>query len=450
MPNKAIGGLIIVFAAMFFFAGAVSAKVLTLDECIELALKNHFEVVQARGQVKIADGNVWQAFGAFLPYISASALDIQNNGEDFINHVPKLHLLPDSFVVPIVTDSFLDDDFKRSFSMGFSAELTLFNGGQNIFNYMGAKADKSYYEYLKEQTEQGLIFTVKTTYFAYLAAIKSKEIQDEALKRAEEQLKLANSRFEVGSASKSDVLKAKVQYGQDKLALLDADNGIRIARSNLAYQIGIDVNSDIEFSRDYKRGEYNGSEENALKFGMTHHPGLLANEKNLEAAKYDIRSTRGRYFPTLSVSISKDWSNSRWSVLNDFKDIDASWSLQTRLSIPIFENFSRKASMSRSKAGMNNARANYYYAKNSVAYEVKKAYLEITRTQEALKVADETELAAKEDMTIVQEKYNLGAATILELLDAQVSLITAQNTKIQTEFDYNIAVAKLENAMGLR
>ena len=53
-------------------------------------------------------------------------------------------------------------------------------------------------------------------------------------------------------------------------------------------------------------------------------------------------------------------------------------------------------------------------------------------------------------MNLVQEKYNLGAATILELLDAQVSLITAQNDKVQSEFDYNLAVAKLENVMGVR
>jgi len=81
---------------------------------------------------------------------------------------------------------------------------------------------------------------------------------------------------------------------------------------------------------------------------------------------------------------------------------------------------------------------------------IKRAYLDMTKAAEKLVVAGENEEAAREDMSLVQEKYNLGAATILELLDAQVSLITAQNDKIQSEFDYNLAVAKLENAMGVR
>ncbi|MEW5924771.1 MAG: TolC family protein, partial [Candidatus Zixiibacteriota bacterium] len=63
---------------------------------------------------------------------------------------------------------------------------------------------------------------------------------------------------------------------------------------------------------------------------------------------------------------------------------------------------------------------------------------------------EENVAAAREDMSLIQEKYNLGAATILELLDAQVSLITAQNNKVEVDFDYNLSIARLENAMGVR
>ncbi len=430
----------IAFVAIISLGGMVSAKVLTLDDCVQLALKNHPDIIRAKGQVIAADGNLWQAFGAFLPSVTASGSGSQTSTKVITDTIPFGQ-----------TNTIVQSGgISKGYSLGASASLTIFNGGQNIFNYLGAKADKTYFDYLREQTEQGLILTVKTTYFAYLASLKNKEAMDEAVKRSEEQLKLANTRFEVGSASKSDVLTAKVQDGNDKLALLNAENGIQIARANLAFLVGVDVNSDLEFSPDFKRGEYSGTEETALKFGLSNHPGLLADGKNLDVAKYDLNSTRGTFFPTISIGVSRGWSNSQWNLVNDFRDVDAAWSVRTTVNFPIFANFSRKAAMARSKVNLNNARASYNYSRNSVATQIKKSYLDMKKADEALTLAGENVAAATEAMAIVQERYNLGAATILELLNAQVSLITAQTSQIQAEFDYNIAVATLENSMGLR
>ncbi|MEW6015295.1 MAG: TolC family protein [Candidatus Zixiibacteriota bacterium] len=430
---------ILFLATLFLFMMAPEfseARVLSLDDCITEALKNHPDVVRARGQVKRADGVLWQSFGAFLPNISAGGSVTQINSE------PGVRVIQDQL--------YQTSGITKNYDLGLSAGLTVFDGGQNIFNYLGARADKSYYKYLSEQTEQNLILTVKTTYYSYLASERTKEIREEAVKRGEEQLKLAQSKFDVGSASKSDVLKAKVQYGNDKLSLLEAENAVSINRANLAYLIGIDVNSDIEFSRETPKRDYSGSENEALKFGLSNHPGLLSTESKLSAARYGVKSIWGRYAPSVSVRVSRGWTNEYWGMVNDFSDDDARWTISTSLDFTIFDNFSRKAAMASAKASLNDARVAYHYQRNSVANEIKKAYLDMNKAFEALKLADENESAATEDMALVQEKYNLGAATILELLDAQVSLITAQNSKIQAEFDLNLAIARLENAMGKR
>lgn len=430
---------ILFLATLFLFMMAPEfseARVLSLDDCITEALKNHPDVVRARGQVKRADGVLWQSFGAFLPNISAGGSVTQINSE------PGVRVIQDQL--------YQTSGITKNYDLGLSAGLTVFDGGQNIFNYLGARADKSYYKYLSEQTEQNLILTVKTTYYSYLASERTKEIREEAVKRGEEQLKLAQSKFDVGSASKSDVLKAKVQYGNDKLSLLEAENAVSINRANLAYLIGIDVNSDIEFSRETPKRDYSGSENEALKFGLSNHPGLLSTESNLSAARYGVKSIWGRYAPSVSVRVSRGWSNEYWGMVNDFSDDDARWTISTSLDFTIFDSFSRRAAMASAKATLNDARVAYHYQRNSVANEIKKAYLDMNKAFEALKLADENESAATEDMALVQEKYNLGAATILELLDAQVSLITAQNSKIQAEFDLNLAIARLENAMGKR
>jgi len=415
----------------------VSAETLSLDQCIELALKNHPNVISARGNVKTANAGLWNAFGNFLPYISASGSVSQTNYPFETQSVVNYELVAAGKI-------------QKSYSFNAFAQINIFNGGRNFFDYFAAKANKAKSKYIKEQSEQDIILMVKTSYFAYLASKKLYEVRQEAVKRGREQYKLAESKYEIGSASKSDVLKAKVQYGEDRLNLIDAENGIRNALANLAYQIGIDVNSNIEFSSDYHSREYDGTERNALNMGLTNYPGLLASEQSLKAAKNGVRSAWGRYLPTITLRVQRYYSDEYWHEIKTFPWYDRRTSISTTLNFPIFENLSRKSVMSGAKASLNNARAEYYYARNKVALDIKKAFLDMARAKEKLSVAGENEEAASEDMMLVREKYNLGAATMLDVLLAQEKLNTAQYDKIQSEFDYNMAVATLENAMGVR
>ncbi len=423
--------LALLMIILIFSAGNISAKNMTLDECIELALKNHKDVIRARNMEKQASGVVWQSFGAFLPSFSISASEDEWHGTTQLYGVPV-------------------EASAKSYTLGGGFYWVPFNGGRNVFNFLGSRADKKYFGNLAESSEQEMIYLVKATYYYYLRAQDKKKIAEEAVKRGEEQFKLAESKFEVGSASKSDVLKAKVQYGNDKLQLITEENNAGIAKADLLYLVGLDVDADVTFDESYQRKKYDGEQADALRFGLAHHPGLLAAQNNLTAAKYDLKSTLARYLPSLSVRLSKNWTNAKWSEVWGFNTEDASWSLSTTLSWAIFENFSKKRDVTRAKTVVSNARAELEYAQNGVALEIKKAHLEIRRAKEALTVAESNEEAAQEDITLIREKYRLGAATILELLDAQVSLVSAQNQKIEADFALSLAIAGLEKAMGQR
>lgn len=452
----------IAFCAFIMVFGAfcaAQAETLTLDDCIEIALKKNQDIIRARNQVKTADGTLWTAFGDFLPSVSASISSSETHSPEYTStealFITKQPDPGDTILIPpdtlrIASMETQGGGTSKSYGIGASARLTVFNGGQNIFNYLSSRASKKYYRHIAESSEQDLVLNVKTYYYNYLRANDQLAISEEAVKRGEEQYKLAKSRYEVGSASKSDVLKAQVQFGNDKLDLLAAQNNVKVAKASLAYYIGVDVNSDVEFSKEVPLKTYDGTELEALKIGLANHPGLLASEQLLTASRNDLRSAYGQYLPTLSLDLSKNWSAGSWSRVSELNADDSRWTFSASLSIPIFSGFSRKSNVTRAKVSLNNAQAAYYYSQNNIALGIKEAYLEIQRADQALGVAEENVAAAKEDMSLIQEKYNLGAATILELLDAQVSLITAQNNKVEADFDYNLAVAQLENAMGVR
>ena len=97
---------------------------------------------------------------------------------------------------------------------------------------------------------------------------------------------------------------------------------------------------------------------------------------------------------------------------------------------------------------MSNSQAGRVYVYNQIVQSIRDAYRGIGLADEELKLTEDKERAAKEDMDLVQAKYDLGAAALWELLDAQVSLKTAQFDKVNAEFKYNLALAGLQNALG--
>lgn len=442
---------------------ALAAQVLTLDDCVELALKNRASIIQARGAETMAKWDKVAALGAFLPQLNASyyysdatetdreieqfvptefdtiAWNAQVNGEDstvvtFQGRDEELMKLQ------------LGDEDRTSKSLDFRASLTL--DVSNWFAIQAASANKARAHLDVIGSEQDLILSVKAAYYLYLAAAERVAVDEQAVERSREQLKLIESKFELGSANKSDLLKQKVQVGNDRLAYLEAQNAVTTTRADLAYTVGINPNSDVEFSTDYTVRGYDGSLQDAMSFGLEHRPSLLAAEKAVDAARHNVRSRWSDYLPSATGFWNYSISDGTRGDTLTFDFSSRSRSIGFQLNWSIFDGFWRERQLASAKVSHNNARAILADERNYTASSIKTAYFEIERLRETKVVAQENVDAANEDMKITQEKYNLGAATILDLLDAQVSLKQAQVALIRADFDLNLAIARLENAMG--
>ena len=443
---------------------ATGKEKLTLDDCIELALKNRASIIAARGEETLAKWNQRTALGAFLPKVNASysyykseETNIKSDqliptGYEYF--IDTLVIDPDTFEVigatptgfEVVETEFEDQD-RSSKSLNVGANISIFDLS-NWFNYVGAKADRAKARLDVIDSEQDLIYGVKASYYAYLATVENVAVQEQAVERSEEQLKLIESKYELGSAAKSDVLKQKVRYGNDKLSLLTGQNAVVTTKADLAYTIGVDPGGDVEFSTDYSTREFHGTLQEAMNFGLEHEPGLLAAYKWVDATNHAVRSRWSDYLPKVTGFASLGWSDGTRGDTVTFNFSSRSTTYGFQITYNIFDGFLRERNVSQAKIYHNNAMAGLADTKNLVSREIKTAYLDIERLKEQKKVAQENVSAAEEDLKITQEKYNLGAATILDLLDAQVSLKEAQVSLIRTDFDLNLAIARLEHAMG--
>lgn len=444
----------VVFKSLILVLGmsavtVATAAEMTLDDCIALALKNRASIIASRNAEELAAAGKRAAIGAFLPKIDAS---YQYTRYEISNIKPdSWEYNSDSVLVQVPTPD--RKSTTKEWDIGGGISFTLPDAW---FNYAAAKLDQEASRLDVIASEQDLIYAVKQAFYLYLAAVQDVTVQEEAVKRSDEQLKLIQSKFELGSAAKSDVLKQKVQFGNDQLSLLQAKNGVTNSNATLAYTIGLDPMQDHQFSTQYVVRQYEGTLDDAVQFGLTHKPGLLSTEKSIKSANQSLNAAWSEYLPRISPWVSYGYgrvTGPRQSY-NPLIGSSQGTSSQNTLSygfsvnLNIFDGFARERRLKSAKVAKNNLQSGLADSRNLTASRIKTAYLNIEQLKQRQQVARDNVDAATEDLKITQEKYNLGAATILDLLVAQVSLKQAQVSQISADFDLNVAISSMENAMG--
>jgi outer membrane protein TolC len=422
-----------IIALTFSIFQTAAGETLSLNECIDTALKTNYGLVAVRNAYDASIGDVQSAWGGILPTV-----DVAVSGR---NSWPVI-VRPDP-----VTGGFYSSENNYSGSLDIRASYP----GLGLYTYANIKRShhgrqSAFYNY--RDARANLVLQVKGYYYDLLRARMLRDVAQDAVKRGEERLRVAQSRYELGSASMSDVLKAKVQFSTDRLDLVDANNTFQLAKGNLAFVMGVDVNKDYDVAEQMEERSFDVDYNSALNEAMSQNPEYRKSNFDLLSARESKRIAFSAMLPNFSIGMTHSTSVDRLSNLPDMEMGNASRTIYASLGLNIFDGFRDYANLRTARYNLQSSRANFDNTKNKVALELRQAFLDKERSRDALDLAGESVAAAQEDVNLAREKYNLGAATILEVLDAEVSLKQAQTNQVQALFDYNLAIARLENAMG--
>jgi outer membrane protein TolC len=412
--------------------------VYTLKECIDKALKTNLTLVQTKGYFEQAKADALAAKGAFLP-------DLNWSISGYYNHNKWT-----SFQNPI-TGEFETGEFSQDvhgYQASLGASLMLFDGFGNFYNMARSNATVSSYRNRVSQQELNTAYNVKSQYFSLLQAQATFKITQKALERTQELMKIAQTKYELGSASRSDVLKAKVSLSQAQLDMLTSENRVSIAQANLNYAIGEPVHQEISVE-DVEISGVDYSLANVSTQALSSNPGYLSAQDELRAAKHGVQYAKSDYLPTLSLSASKYWVGPELGQLDDWWSRNYTTTVSGRLSFNIFDRFMTKQRNDYAKANLHSAEYGVSDSKRAVELEAREAYLNLQETVKARELSDEESESAQEDYKLAQEKYTLGAATILDILDAEISLRTAESHQVDSKYSYLLAVARLKTVMGI-
>jgi outer membrane protein len=401
---------------------------LDLEEFVKIALLHNPSVHEARNEMWAAEGRSTQATSAYLPQLSAS-------GRASRVHVKDLTPVDEDNVLSseLTGDQLIFDFGKTSGSM--SAASSQVDAARAYLNSVGSD----------------LVFAVKAGYYNVLAKHYLIQVAREQVASYQKHYERAFEYYQAGVKSKIDVTNAEVELENSRLLLLQSQFGLKSARVNLEKIIGISPNNGdyLVKTTGKKLQEFSqliaaipASLEELLQKASLQRPDLVQAKKQIESSKSILTSTRGGYWPEIGLNGSY---NSYETDLNTLQD---QWQVGIGVDWQFFSGFRTNGEVAEAKSNMRASRARLHGVELNSIQEVTDSYHLAQEKRDSVFLADKIMKLAAENLSLADERYKTGLGDMIEYNDAQLRVTKAKNNLVSTFFDYNTALASLENAIG--
>jgi outer membrane protein len=417
-----------------FAAGAARADEITLDDALTHALGRSPAAVAAEATYIKARADLFEGWGGVMPSAAASYSAYRYydrgvfklGGYEIPGYAPPQHY----------------------FAGQVQINQPIFAGGALIWGVMSGRASARAGAASRNEQRDRLVVDVAKAYFGVLKAEGLKEVADASLDASRRNEELARAQYETETISRAEYLKAGVQRGTDEVAAIAAEAAVAAARLGFFNAAGIEPDETLTFA-DVEAGAPQELPPLAdlIARATRQRPDATRIREEKRLAELTARSARAGWFPTVAASAAYSWSDFYAPAADTWNDNDE-WAVGLTASWAIFDAFQTKAAYYRARAGRAVARAAYERLNDAVALDVTNVYYEYKKQAETVSVAGETAEMAEEEFAAVQQLYELGGASTLELTDAQALYVQARNSYVEARYDFLAADYELSRALG--
>ena len=437
---------ILAFVLVFSFTLPVFAqKQLTIQEAISIALKRNSSLIKLKNNYESSKSQVLNAYGQLIPNLAVQGgwswyrvNDIGGIQRDFFGQ--------DVQVPPSQTDT-------RSYDVGLGGSFTLFNGLSNYETINQAKNNVKASEYNLSKQKQNIVY--ETTDFFYLAlnAAELLKVRDENVQYYKKFLETVQERNKLGAVAVADVYSAQVQLGNAELQSIQAQNDNETIKNNLLNFLALNVMDEYTFVDPFGTDKAVDTDKYMKDFqdiqtmvsaALDSRFDYKSQEATLDAARNGINSAKGGIYQSLTGLYQY------YTYAADFNSLfnRKTFNVGLTLNVPIFSNFNVENQIQMAEVSYNNAREDLSVLERQVKIDVKQGFNDLVAAKKTLDVAVNNAIYAEETRKINQERYNLGSATILDVLQAGRDFTDAQRNKINAIYDFYRQHDKLTNSLG--
>lgn len=396
---------------------AQELKTLSLQECIDIALKKNPDILASKYTVEKSFFKIGEARSGYFPEIDLS-LGYQRTYQE----------------------GKTGEEYSKQYSGQISLTQTLFDFGKTSKQVEVQQELYKSTQWQDKDTVLQIIYNVKEAYFSVLKAKKQKETALEVIRQSKRHLDLAKGFYEVGLKPKIEVTKAEVELSNATLNLITADKQLSQALLNLKVAMGAVDMQDF----DIKQEEYavrKLDEKELLNVAIERNTQLQAIKFNKQASISTEELVKKEYMPKFTGSAS-------YGYLNEDFPLDKKWTLFLQMSLPLFSGWSTTYKLKQAKADTTY----YVYKEDSlrqqITSQIKNLFVQLKEASQKIETLKIALKQAKENLDLAMGRYEVGIGSSIEVVDAIV-LYEQTNTQYwQAVYDYNVTYAQIQKTAG--
>ncbi|MFO7957136.1 MAG: TolC family protein [Candidatus Brocadiia bacterium] len=405
---------------------------LGIPDAVRVALaynKELWRVVQERAKAR---GQLWEAYGEALPDVELSA------GYTRLDQVMVVDLGVDRFQV----------GNKNNWSYQLSVTQPLFKGGTIPAAIRGAQIFRYASDESIRQAIQDVVQQVVSAYYDHRLAERLYEVQEEALRFAEANLKDVKAKLEQGLAIRYDVLRAELEVATVRADLIQARNRLSRAETDLLRAMGASQRSEVEMTDSLTYVPMEPSSEDAVRTAFLNRPALYRGELDVRLQREVLRGLYAGYWPNIEA-----WGWFRWAKPDPHEssnyEWDRQWQTGVRLVWTLFDGLAREGRIKQQKATLRQSAIALSDTEQAVLKEVKDALLALGDAEELVESQRLNLQQANEALRLVTIGRREGVNTPLEVLDARATLTQVRGLYYEALHNHAQARLAYQRAVGL-
>jgi outer membrane protein TolC len=411
-----------------------------LEEAVRLALERHPETGKARAAADALKGKIREVRAQALPEATITAGGTRWRDPSLLN-ASGIDKFPEELrkaLIPVGVNLF---------DYGISVKQPLYTAGKigTALRLASVEAEGSQIDV--DRTEQDLALEVVKAYYGLIWAERYRDLVAATQEQRKRHAEMARTRFQNGVATEVDVLRSEVAVANGAPDLVRAENAIRQARALLNYYLVRPADFPTRPAEEFEQKPWEQRDLEALAQEAERSRPELSRLRIAErSAEYQLKlaqaESRLRLDATAAFGVSTRLTENLFN--SDFKR----WSIGVQLALPVFDGFRRSGLVAQAVANQRAVRLERERVQQQVRLGLQQALDEVRAAEETIAAARANINQAEKVLAMTQENYRYGAATTLDIIDAQTALSVARTNLLKGLHDYAVARASLQWALG--
>ncbi|MGF1671660.1 MAG: TolC family protein [Balneolaceae bacterium] len=425
-----------------------------MQEAIDTALENSYQLQQTRNNVSLAEAEIFSAKADFLPSVNGSFSGTRRIGQQFDQTTVRF-----------------EDITTNTINGSINANITVFNGFTNILNLRRSNANHSFQKENEERLRETVIFNTASSFLQVVLNQELLTIALETLEASRSQLEQIRAQVEVGARPTVDLFNQESVVANDELSVIQRENALEFSKTqlsrNMQLERDVEIELDVPDTDDLLLMPTDLSLSEMIDLALNNRSDLIAQQFLIERNENDERITRAALYPVVTASggFNTVYNDQFRGIVVDpddpgnimrvpvsfpdqFFDQNVNRFIGFNVQIPFFNNWNRRINLQSSQIAVKNSRLELDNIRFQILEDVRQAYNDYVSFSKELESTAKSLAAAERAFETEQQRYNVGASTLIELNQANANFVQAQSNRVQAIYNFIFQEKLLDYFLG--